>query len=67
MREPGKGRKTDSPLNSLELNATHQHLIFTLKTRFGLWTYGIIRTYWCCFELVISNVSDRKLTYLVYT
>ena len=43
MREAGKGRKTDSPLDSLELNATHQHLILILKTHFGLWTYKIIR------------------------
>ena len=43
MREAGKGRKMDSPLVSLELNATHKHLIFTLKTHFGLCIYGIIR------------------------
>ena len=43
MREAGKGRKMDSPLDSLELNATHQHLILILKTHFGLWTYEIVR------------------------
>lgn len=69
VRAAGKGKKMDSPLESPELNVTHQHLILTLKTHFGLWTYRVVRYYICVILSLwsfVMSVIENEHTWFIH-